>query len=83
LAIGVKGAFGVEAALHVDPLTEPIAIDCVAVWDAGVPMDFDIVLESAETLLPHVGPGVPCPAVQPLEAVFAIGVKGWRVLRVD
>ena len=39
-------------------------------------MALDILQESAETLLPLVGVGVPCPAGQVLESAFAISVKG-------
>ena len=81
-AVGVKGAFGVVVALHGDPLTERVAIDRVGRRDAGVTVAFDVVAESAETLLPLVGVGVPCPAGQVLESVLAVGVKGaFGVLR--
>ena len=74
-AVGVKGA-SAFVALHIDPRTEPVAIDRVGDRDAGVTVAFDIVLESAETLLPLVGEGVPRPAGQILESPFALGVKG-------
>ena len=76
LAIGVKGAFGVVVALPYDPLPELVAIDRVGLRDAGVTVAFDVIQESAETLLPLVGAGVPCPAGQVLESALAIGVKG-------
>ena len=76
LAVGVKGAFGVAVALRVDPHTERVAIDGVGPRDAGVTVAFDVVQESAETLLPLVGAGVPGPAGQVLESALAVGVKG-------
>ena len=76
LAIGVKGAFGVHAPLCKDPMTETVAIDGVGLRDAGVTVAFDVVLESAETLLPPVGAGIPGPAGQVRESALAIGVKG-------
>ena len=76
LAVSVKGAFGVDVRCVIDPLTEPVAIDRVGLRDAGVTVAFDVVQESAETLLPLVGAGVPCPAGQLLESVLAVGVKG-------
>ena len=75
LAIGVKGAFGAVDALPTDPPTERVAIERVALWDAGVTVASDVVQQPAETLLPPVGVGVPCPAGQVLESAFAIGVK--------
>lgn len=75
-AVGIKGAVGMEVALRDHPLTEPIAIDRVGHWDAGVTVAFDVVLESAETLLPLVSAGIPCPAGQPLESAFAVSLKG-------
>jgi hypothetical protein len=75
LAIGVKSAFRVRAALHLDPPTEWVAIDLVGFSDARVTMSFDVLLESAEAFLPLVGVGVPCPAGQGLKPALAIGVK--------
>ena len=42
LATGLKGAFGVFAALHTDPLTELVAIARVGLRDAGVTVAFDV-----------------------------------------
>ena len=75
-AIGVKGAFGVVDALISSPPAERVAIDIVGIRYAGMPVGLDIVQQSAVALLPLDGVGIPCPAVQFLEPVFAIGVKG-------
>ncbi len=63
-------------ALGSDPRAERVAIIGVGPWDAGITVVFDVVLESAEPLLPPVGLGIPCPAGQVLESALAIGLKG-------
>ena len=82
LAVSVKGAFGVIAALTVDPRAEPVAIDRVSLRHPCVTVAFHVVEESGETLLPLVGEGVPCPARQVLESLFAVSVKGAPVVVV-
>ena len=76
LAVRLKGAFGVVPALVIDPLAEPVAIDGVARWDASITVGFDVAQELEETLLPHVGEGVPCPAGQVLKLASAVCIKG-------
>ncbi len=73
--LSVKNAPRVKGALVRDPLTELVAIDGVGRRDAGVTVEFDVVLESAEVLLPLVGVDVPRLAGQFLEPAFAVGVK--------
>ncbi len=77
----VNGPFSKALALITDPRTEPVAIDGIALGDAGVTMLCDVFLESAETLLPRPKPsstictGVPCPAGQFLKSAFAIRIE--------
>ena len=61
-------------ALHVDPTTERVAIDRDGRRDAGGTVAFDVVPESAETLLPLVGLGVP--ALAAIRVVDAVGGRG-------
>ena len=63
------------ARCFIDPPTKPVAIDGVGLRDAGVTVAFDVVQQSAETLLPLVGAGLPCPARQVFESAFAVGVE--------
>ena len=58
-------------ALHVDPTTERVAIDRDGRRDAGGTVAFDVVPESAETLLPLVGLEVP--ALAAIRVVDAVG----------
>ena len=76
MAIGVKGAFGVVAALLYDPPTEPVAIDRVGHRDTGITVALDVIQEPAESFLPSVGTGVPGPAGQFLESLLTVGVEG-------
>jgi hypothetical protein len=52
LAISVKPAFGVKRALRTDPGTEWVTIDDVGLRNVGVTVEFDVVLEPANTFLP-------------------------------
>ncbi len=52
LAISLKSACGIDTALSFDPQTELVAIDRVALRDAGVTVEFDVVQEPAEAFLP-------------------------------
>src|ERR1700737_3029095 len=79
--VGVRGQpqgclCGGTGVAHRPTHTERVAIDRIGLRDAGVPVAFDVVLESAETLPPIVNAGIPYPAGQLLEPAFAVGVKG-------
>ena len=77
LAVGVNSAFAVRAALIGHPRAELVAIVCyVGLWYTSVTVVFDVVQESAEALFPLVDLALPCPAVQFLKPVFAVGIKG-------
>ena len=75
LAIGAQDAFGVLGALLDDPSTEPVATNRIGRGNVGVAVDFDVVQQSAKTVLPLVGlVGSQCPVGQVLESVLAV----WR-----
>ena len=63
-------------ALIIDPLTELVTIDGVGLRDAGIAVAFDVVLKSAETLLPLRSFWVPCPGGKFFEPAFPVSWKG-------
>ncbi len=75
LPFGVDGSSGIVAALFFNPHAESLVFGHVGDRDSGVTMPFDVVQKSAETVLPLVGMGVPCPAGQVLELALARDVE--------
>ena len=61
----------------IDPLTELVTINGVRGRDAGVAVAFDVVLKSAESFLPLIGVGIPCPTGQLLESTLTIRIEGF------
>ncbi len=58
-----------------------VVIDGVRLGDPGIA--FDIAKELAEAVLPPGSAAVPCPAIQSLESVLAIGVEDPSGIEVE
>jgi hypothetical protein len=59
LTLTIEFAFSVGAALRRDPRAQSEAIKGVGLWDEGVPVDVDVVGQTAPAFLPLVGVRVP------------------------
>lgn len=75
LAFGLKQTVAEATPLGHNPPTEPVAINRVKGRDAGVTLFFDVLEEFAESVLPFVGLGVPCPPGQGSESMLVLRLK--------